>query len=636
MFNTIMIILILALFFLIIYMLWRRTAKQVQPESDEFDDPYSIEALVDYVNLSINATLRRSLKDQNLSREDLEKERRKKTDINLALKQAAIGSVAAKSFIKAIILGIICNTQRKHPVTEDTIDNVIQFNSPRSMEPEEKFETLLYIYANARNKQTNKKNGANCLSVLFKEYELDKPLPGTSNYIITADDIDAVYDDVMKRTKLSYTDKRNIVAQRIYELWIGMGVVDMLLDTSVDEVQAGTSAPSADSYELKGDRPAGAKYSYESIWIVYSGLTIHLDCLSFGSQDELVRVCNNIYKYDAPNVLSKNEGKVVATMLDGSRIVVVRPPFADSYAFLARKFDSTPSLAPELLLTDKCADIPITMTKWLVRCECNTFITGDQGCGKTTYLKSAIRFIPENYTIRVCELTPELNLRYTYTGRNIMSFRETSTISMQDALDLQKKTSGIVNIIGETANAEAASWIIQVAKVASKLLLTTHHAKTFDDLIVSLRNNIMSVSGYANEVAVDDMIAKTLNADIHLTRVRGHRYLERITESVPIRDRSYPQEMKMDEDIEILQKKALINTLEYQKRMTDRTIFKGEDLVRFDTEKKRYVLVKLPSEEMLKTMASKIDEKTEKEMLADFERIANLEKEMQELEMKRA
>ena len=161
MFNTIMIIVIMAAFIVLIYLLWKKTAKNVQKESDEFDDPYSIDAQVDYVNRSINATLRRSLKDQNLSREELERERRKKSDINLAIKQASIGSIASKQFMKAVILGIICNSARRHPVTEDTIDQVIPFNSQRLMSATEKFETLLYVYSNARDKKTNKKYGAN-------------------------------------------------------------------------------------------------------------------------------------------------------------------------------------------------------------------------------------------------------------------------------------------------------------------------------------------------------------------------------------------------------------------------------------------------------------------------------------------
>jgi pilus assembly protein CpaF len=58
-------------------------------------------------------------------------------------------------------------------------------------------------------------------------------------------------------------------------------------------------------------------------------------------------------------------------------------------------------------------------------------------------------------------------LRKIYKDRNILSFRETETISGQDGLDIQKKTDGTVNILGEVATDPVAAWMIQMAQVAS-------------------------------------------------------------------------------------------------------------------------------------------------------------------------
>lgn len=623
MYNTIMIIVLLAVVAVGLFV-WVKRNSGVE-DSEEYENPYELSYLIDFVNRSFASTLRMSLKDMNLSRQEFERAERVKAELRSSIHESSLGDVQAKKFVKASITGIICNKRCKHPITPETIDKVIPFGQPEDMSARDKFETLLYIYSNARNSKdpSGKKYGADSLKVLFREYGLDKPVPGTNKYIVTKEQIDDVYDQVLSKVSLTYADKKEILAQRIFEDLEGFGPVDMLLDTSIDEVEGGVSGLPQGSYEFKNVNYAGAKFSYEAIWIVLSGLSIHLDFLSFGSQDELVRVCNNIYKYDAPKVLSRTDGGVVATMKDGSRIVVMRPPFADSYAFLARKFDSAPSIAPQDLIKDKNCIVPITVAKWLIKGSENVAITGDQGTGKTTMLKSFIRFIREDYSIRVQELTPELNLRYAYPDRNVISFRETDSISSQQGLDFQKKTTGAVNIIGEVATAEAASWIIQTAKVASKMTMFTHHAKTVDDLVVSLRNNLMQVNNYTNDENVDEMIASSLNFDIHLEIKKGHRYISRITEIVPIRDRSYPEEMSMDDSVDELQKKALINAGEYQKRETDRILFKGVDIVRYNEDTDEYELLALPSEEALNDIRAKITKEEEQQMDEELKAIVD-------------
>ena len=76
----------------------------------------------------------------------------------------------------------------------------------------------------------------------------------------------------------------------------------------------------------------------ESVWIFIKGSPF-IYLLSFGSIRELKRVCQNIYKYNYPGQLSEASGYKVNDMKDGSRVVVVRPPFAESWAFFVRKFD---------------------------------------------------------------------------------------------------------------------------------------------------------------------------------------------------------------------------------------------------------------------------------------------------------
>ena len=629
-YNTIMIIVILVVAAAAIFLfLKRQTTAEID---EEYEDPYTIEYLTEYVDYIFGVTKRKSLKEMNLSRAEYEKERRKKKELRDAEKQAAFGDTQAKRYLKALITSLICDQRREHTITEKNIDKVIAFNDPEALTGQDKFEIMLYLYMNLVPKGSRKRLGSAAMGKMFQDYGFLKAKVGSDSYVVTKEDIDSAYENFMGHLdamgkSLSYDDKKAIVAQRIFEMREGFGVVDMLLDQSIDEVQGGVSGIPTGSYKLKNlsDIMKTAKYSFESIWVVIKGINVHLDFMSFGSQDELVRVVNNIYRYNAPSVLSRNKGKVVATMMDGSRIVAVRPEFCESYAFLARKFDSTPSIAPENLWTDNGSELLIKVLKWLVRSEQTLAITGDQGTGKTTALKSLIRFIPEEYSLRIQELTPELNIRYAYPDRNVLSFRETETISSQEGLDLQKKTSGTCNIIGEVADAQAASWVIQTHGVASRFTIFTNHSNTVYDLITSFRNALMQVNNYRNERSADLMVANAINFDVHLERVNGVRRVSRITEIIADESSDYPnnredyQKLRRESGKEAIEKATLENAAEYFRRETDRVSFKARDILIFDHEANCYKLLALPSEEKQRVMENKMSEETKKMLSPDIE-----------------
>ena len=72
-------------------------------------------------------------------------------------------------------------------------------------------------------------------------------------------------------------------------------------------------------------------------------------------------------------------------------------------------------------------------------------------------LMAMIENIYDTMNIRVQETAFELHLRKIYPTRNILSFRETDTISGQMGLDVQKKTDGGVNIIRRGCNRSRSS-----------------------------------------------------------------------------------------------------------------------------------------------------------------------------------
>ncbi len=231
------------------------------------------------------------------------------------------------------------------------------------------------------------------------------------SYIITEMDVDAAY--LNRRVKLLYDDKIAIIAQRIFEGYKGFGVVDKIREMAIDGVSGGVSGI-VDS-DVMEDAETVREYArcpknYESVWIFFKGKSIHLSFLSFGDPRELKRVCQGIYRYNKAGQLSEDIGFKVNEMKDGSRVVVVRPPFSESWAFFLRKFHLK-NIRLEELIKDPGAPMVIDMLEYLMKGGRITAVTGSQGSGKTTLLMAMIRHINPTLTLRVQEMAFELNLR---------------------------------------------------------------------------------------------------------------------------------------------------------------------------------------------------------------------------------
>ena len=145
-----------------------------------------------------------------------------------------------------------------------------------------------------------------------------------------------------------------------------------------------------------------------------------------------------------------------------------------------------------------------------------------------------IEEIAPEYTLRVLELAFELHLRDVYPGRNIMTFRETANIDGVEALEVSKKTDGTVTIIGEIVAAKVAAWMIESGQSGSLFTLFTHHAKTTEALVYTLRNSLLKEGNFHSEEIALSQVVQVVRFDIHLHMDRkGHRYIERISEIIP-------------------------------------------------------------------------------------------------------
>ena len=475
-------------------------AERVTEHTDRRQEPLpDLDGMVYRVGEHVNRILRKNLYEMNLDAARLNRLARQKKELRDNLARCGVGDDLAKAYVLEFMQECMLKLFR---LNEHSIDESFYFSEKARKNPEYLFDRLLYIY--------KKKYRYEALRMMIEENGL---LEGTNNRI-TEKEIVAAYDRHYR--VLSFVEKLELLTWKVYSAYKGLGIIDELRDMNIDGVSGGVSGTPGD---------------YHSVWMFYQGRSVHLEFLDFKSGRELERICRTICRYEQPGELSRARGYLVHEMADHSRLVVARPDFAESWMFFVRKLGAGGKKEITELFSQPGAVEAVTLMQWLVKGCQVVGITGMQGCGKTTLLMALVESIPPEYTLRVLELAFELHLRRWYPKRNIVTFRETSTIDGWEGLELQKKTDGAVSIIGEVASARVAAWMVESGQVGSLFTLFTHHAKTTRALIMSLRNSLLKEGSFSNEQIATEQVVSVVNFDVHLHLDReGRRFIERITQ----------------------------------------------------------------------------------------------------------
>ena len=155
--------------------------------------------------------------------------------------------------------------------------------------------------------------------------------------------------------------------------------------------------------------------------------------------------------------------------------------------------------------------------------------------------------------------------------------------------------------------------MIQAAQVASKFTLFTHHAKTFPDLVTALRNSMLRTGVFNNEIVAEEQLVSVLNFDIHLVKdFRGNRYIERITECIPVEDKNnYDFDQQKETTLEGKFEKFADNATRYFTKETNKELYKYVNIMEYKDG--NYVLTNRISDENLKGMCINMDDADSKE-----------------------
>ncbi len=380
--NIVLILVVLGLaIFAVYYILKKKKTEEVEDTINVDDKTYTLDVMKAFIKKRLDEITKVNLYDIGLSEEELKRRKNKKYELKKALKGCTYGDVNDKKYVKELIYDLLA---QEYGVDETNISKAIPFDVPSLLTAQDKFDILIYVY--------KKEFGYEALSELIKKYNLDvlKYVEGEAkpSYVITEQEINDIYEK--ENITLSFSDKLSVVVQRIYQHYKGYSSIDEIRDMNIDGVSGGVSGlpesflsqvAQTDGDYLSQIAEHKVPRACDSIWIMFRGKSIRLAFLSFGTEAELKRVCQNIYKYNNPGQLSDTNGYKINEMKDGSRVVVVRPSMSETWAFFVRKFD-VKRAALEQIVHGPGKEEAIDLLKYLVKGARIISLTGEQGCRK--------------------------------------------------------------------------------------------------------------------------------------------------------------------------------------------------------------------------------------------------------------
>ena len=150
--------------------------------------------------------------------------------------------------------------------------------------------------------------------------------------------------------------------------------------------------------------------------------------------------------------------------------------------------------------------------------------------------------------------------------------------------------------------------MIQSAQVASKFTLFTHHAKTFPNLVTALRNSMLRAGVFKDEKTAEEQVVQVLNFDIHLVKdFRGRRYIERITECIPVEEKNeYTYDHNKEKTLEGKLDKFFNNATVFFSKTTNRELYKYRNILEFSDDS--YVLCNPISDQNIREMRNNMDD----------------------------
>ena len=228
MLNVFLIIVVLLLaIFIIFRFIRKKQAEQVEEQIQVDDKTYTLELMKEFVKKRLDEITKINLYDIGLSEEELKRRKKKKYELKKALKGCTYGDVNDKKYVKELIYDLLL---KEYGIDETNISKAIPFDIPSLLTDQDKFDILIYMY--------KKEFAYEALTQLIKKYNLAtlKYISGETkpSYVITGEEISNIFEK--EQLVLSFSDKLNVIVQRIYQHYKGYSSIDEVRDMNIDGI----------------------------------------------------------------------------------------------------------------------------------------------------------------------------------------------------------------------------------------------------------------------------------------------------------------------------------------------------------------------------------------------------------------
>ncbi len=225
--NILLIFMVLIIGGILVFYMIKKNKNAEEEEKVVDEKSYTLDSMLDFIKQRLDEITKVNLYDIGLSEEELKRRKAKKYELRKALKGCTYGDVNDKKYIKELIYDLL---YKEYGVNEINISKAIPFDVPSLLTAQDKFDILIYMY--------KKDFGYEALTQMIKKYNLAvlKYVEGASkpSYVITQQEISDIYEK--ENFTLDFSDKLNIVTQRIYQHYKGYSSIDEIRDMNIDGV----------------------------------------------------------------------------------------------------------------------------------------------------------------------------------------------------------------------------------------------------------------------------------------------------------------------------------------------------------------------------------------------------------------
>lgn len=226
MINIILIIVVLAAIGVFLY-LWVGKSKKSAPPAVQLK--YDMNEIVQFLRRAFEEIIASSLYEGSPSEEEYNRRKARRRELQKALRSCMHGDLSAKRYVKLYMKDLLLQT---YGLDEGNADKIIPFGHANRLTSQDCFDILLYTF--------KKDYGQDAFNEMVGKYNLDTlhRLPdGSKGYKVTEEQIRSIYS--AEQPGLSFQDKVEVIVQRAYQIYKGLGVIDELRDQNIDGVNGG-------------------------------------------------------------------------------------------------------------------------------------------------------------------------------------------------------------------------------------------------------------------------------------------------------------------------------------------------------------------------------------------------------------